>query len=82
MTNKQKSVNIVDGLQVHNLTNFIKKIYLPFYFDKVWSVEILPTFCTLVKNMQVECSHLLEPNTYECPIRTIRTYWAEILIFD
>ena len=25
---------------------------------------------------------LLEPNTYECPIRTIRTYWAEILIFD
>ena len=56
MTNKQKSVNIVDGLQVHNLTNFIKKIYLPFYFDKAWSVEILPTFCTLVKNMQVECS--------------------------
>ena len=27
-------------------------------------------------------SHLLEPNTYECPIRTIRTYWAEIPIFD
>ena len=27
-------------------------------------------------------THLLEPNTYECPIRTIRTYWAEILIFD
>ena len=26
--------------------------------------------------------HMLEPNTYECPIRTIRTYWAEILIFD
>ena len=25
---------------------------------------------------------MLEPNTYECPIRTIRTYWAEILIFD
>ena len=25
---------------------------------------------------------VLEPNTYECPIRTIRTYWAEILIFD
>ena len=25
---------------------------------------------------------LLEPNTYECPIRTIRTYWAEIPIFD
>ena len=28
------------------------------------------------------CICLLEPNTYECPIRTIRTYWAEILIFD
>ena len=28
------------------------------------------------------CAHVLEPNTYECPIRTIRTYWAEILIFD
>ena len=28
------------------------------------------------------CTRLLEPNTYECPIRTIRTYWAEILIFD
>ena len=27
-------------------------------------------------------SRVLEPNTYECPIRTIRTYWAEILIFD
>ena len=26
--------------------------------------------------------YALEPNTYECPIRTIRTYWAEILIFD
>ena len=25
---------------------------------------------------------MLEPNTYECPIRTIRTYWAEIPIFD
>ena len=25
---------------------------------------------------------LLEPNTFECPIRTIRTYWAEILLFD
>ena len=25
---------------------------------------------------------MLEPNTYECPIRTIRTYWAEILIFN
>ena len=25
---------------------------------------------------------VLEPNTYKCPIRTIRTYWAEILIFD
>ena len=26
---------------------------------------------------------LLEPNTYECPtLRTIRTYWAEIPIFD
>ena len=27
-------------------------------------------------------TRMLEPNTYECPIRTIRTYWAEILIFD
>ena len=27
-------------------------------------------------------ARLLEPNTYECPIRTIRTYWAENLIFD
>ena len=25
---------------------------------------------------------MLEPNTYECPIRKNRTYWAEILIFD
>ena len=29
-----------------------------------------------------QCNRMLEPNTYECPIRTIRTYWAEILIFD
>ena len=31
---------------------------------------------------RVLITHMLEPNTYECPIRTIRTYWAEILIFD
>ena len=29
-----------------------------------------------------QCLRVLEPNTYECPIRTIRPYWAEILIFD
>ena len=28
------------------------------------------------------CPHMLEPNTYECPIRMNLTYWAEILIFD
>ena len=27
-------------------------------------------------------THMLEPNTYECPILSIRTYWAEIPIFD
>ena len=33
-------------------------------------------------NSRAERAQLLEPNTYECPIRTISTYWAEIPIFD
>ena len=39
--------------------------------------EQLTSPATLGKGLR-----MLEPNTYKCPIRTIRTYWAEILIFD
>ena len=33
------------------------------------------------RSISTVVAHLLEPNTYECPKRTIRTYWAEISHF-
>ena len=48
---------------------------------------LLPMLCCIssrlgLYNTMLHTIYLLGPNTYERPIRTIRMYWAEILIFD